>query len=237
MDQTPTQQFCPQCGTQRVGDSSFCTGCGHQFDATANNAPAQDQQPTIDVQKVTREDETGAKETLDFQNLHPNARWLFFFFYAKSTVILLLLLLGTGVASILLESMFFMLIAFGGVGLYVLTNLIAAQVAYRHYSFQVTETAFRKRFGILHRYTASIPFERIQNVNVRRSLIDRIIGLSHVDIETAGTGSRKKTPIIGGSKSSSEGHIPGISPEEAEQVRSLIMQRAKELNQANANNL
>lgn len=236
MDQSSNHQFCPQCGTERADNASFCTGCGHQFNAADTNTPTQNQQPTA-TQKVTQEDGVDGKETLDFQDLHPNARWLFFFFYIKNTVILLLLLLGAGVVSIFTGDMLFMMIGFGGAGLYLIANIIAAQVAYKHYSFQVTETAFRKQFGILHIHTASIPFERIQNVNVRRTLVDRIIGLSHVDIETAGTSGEKKSPIIGGSKSSSEGHIPGVSPEEAEQVRSLIMRRAQEINQANANNL
>ena len=225
MDSSNEKKFCPQCGARRIENSKFCANCGYQF-ASPKTQPTE-----------VADNNAADVDTLKFDDLHPNARWLFLFSYMKNTLILLLLLLVSAAASLFSGDAFLNIVALGGLGVYLVGHLVAAQVAYKHYSFQVTDVAFRKQFGILHIHTASIPFERIQNVNVRRTLLDRIIGLSHVDIETAGTGGQKKSPIIGGKKSSSEGHIPGISPEEAEKVRSLIMKRAQEINQANANNL
>lgn len=225
MDNTNGDKFCPNCGAKRIKNGKFCTNCGYQLSSSKN------------LQTVAVEKSEAETEMLKFDDLHPNARWLFLFSYMKNTLVLLLLLLVSAMASLFSGDTFLSLVVFGGLGVYIIGHLAAAQIAYKHYSFQVTDVAFRKQFGILHIHTASIPFERIQNVNVRRTLLDRIIGLSHVDIETAGTGGQKKSPIIGGKKSSAEGHIPGISPDEAEKVRSLIMKRARDINQSNVSNL
>lgn len=44
------------------------------------------------------------------------------------------------------------------------------------------------RRGILSRHIQSTGFERVQNVNLHQSLLDRILGIGSVDFDTAGSG-------------------------------------------------
>lgn len=237
MESSEQVRYCTQCGAGNAAQANFCASCGNQLEATHGPSFTQ-AEPTFDYRdnqphsQIVREQQEspdgGTEEAVKFKKLHPNARWLFFFSYMQKTAILpLLFAIGAGTWAFLGEE-FYALISAAAIVVYVLAHFIAAVVAYRHYSFQVTETSFRKEYGILHIQTASIPFERIQNVNIRRNLIDRFLGLSHVDIETAGTGGQRKNPVIGGSKSRAEGHVPGIAPQEAEDVRDLIMKRAQQ---------
>jgi putative membrane protein len=59
-------------------------------------------------------------------------------------------------------------------------------VVWKKFEFEVTEDTFDIRSGVLHRRKREIPLKRIQNVDVRRNIIHRILGIAKVNIETAG---------------------------------------------------
>ena len=67
--------------------------------------------------------------------------------------------------------------------------------------------------GVLAKSYDSILYSRIQNVNIERSWIERILGLSTVNIQTAG------------STTGAEAAIPGIRKTRAEQVRERIFDK------------
>lgn len=160
---------------------------------------------------------------IEFRDLHPNATWLFFFSFLGKTFILVVLFGATAfvepiVAAIMSVS-------------YLIVLFLIARMLYKNYQFEITENAFHKVHGVFHKRNVSIPFEQIQNVNIRRSVIDQMLGLAHVDIETAGESGSSNghgRPTIGGLYSPAEGYIPGISPGEAKDIRNLVLARMQQ---------
>ncbi|MFB6100447.1 MAG: PH domain-containing protein [Candidatus Nanohalobium sp.] len=59
-------------------------------------------------------------------------------------------------------------------------------MVWRNYEFEVTEDTFDIRSGVINRQKREIPLKRIQNVDVRRNIIHRILGIAKVNLETAG---------------------------------------------------
>jgi putative membrane protein len=80
----------------------------------------------------------------------------------------------------------------------------------------VREGEFRQEYGVLNKKYASIPYHRIQNVDLNRNLLERILGLSEIQIHTAGESSV-----------SSEGRLPGLEPDIAENLREQLLDTAQ----------
>ena len=60
---------------------------------------------------------------------------------------------------------------------------------YRRYRYTFTDDTFDIESGVLNRREREIPYGRIQNVDISRNVVQRLLGLSAIDIETAGGGS------------------------------------------------
>lgn len=54
--------------------------------------------------------------------------------------------------------------------------------------FQVTNQRLRVRRGLLARDEQTARFDRVQNVNISQSMMDRVMRVGAVDFDTAGTG-------------------------------------------------
>ncbi|MBU4360323.1 PH domain-containing protein [Patescibacteria group bacterium] len=157
--------------------------------------------------------------------LHPKAKWLFFFrsfIGALTTFIIIfvfaiiptLLSNGSGTFTFLVISfVVFLIIA--------ILSYIIATLNYKFYKFELTEDAYKSERGIIHKRYISIPYERIQNVDIHRSLLARMLGLSELLIHTAGYGA------AGSKGTGSEGKLPGLSVEDTEKVRDALIQMAK----------
>jgi len=66
---------------------------------------------------------------------------------------------------------------------------IAYGVAYYYrFGYRVTEDTFDVASGVFARRSREIPYGRIQNVDIRQGVVQRLIGLAIVSIETAGGG-------------------------------------------------
>src|SRR3989344_2042304 len=98
-----------------------------------------------------------------------------------------------------------------------------ARLTYRYYRYELGESAFRKESGVIWKKYTSIPYERIQNVDIYRGLLARILGLSDLNIQTAGASA-----VVGryGGGMGAEGRLPGVSKEEAEKLRDELLNRA-----------
>lgn len=237
MPKNTNATYCDQCGAAQTDSAKYCHACGNQLAAAGTTNPGTDE-PQLKYQdkrkhsKFVKRASSGnpdAPDTVEALDLHPNSQLLFFITYTSKTGILLLLF-AIGLAIGAYANDWRLLIGCGvGLALYIIANIAAAMVAYRHYSFEITETVFRKKYGILHVHTSSIPFDQIENVDTHRGIIDRILGLSRVDIETAGTSGMQKRSILGASMTSSEGHIPGLGRDEAEDIKELVLRRAHQI--------
>ncbi len=55
-----------------------------------------------------------------------------------------------------------------------------------YFTFMISENEIILKSGVLSRKQRNIPIERIQNVNVKQDILQRILGIAKVEIETAG---------------------------------------------------
>ncbi len=88
----------------------------------------------------------------------------------------------------------------------------AAYLQWRRFSYQVGEEEIRIASGVFSRNKRSIPYERIQDVNVEQKLLARLLGLASVKFET-------------GSAGSDDGVLNAVSLERAEELRDIIRKR------------
>lgn len=98
-------------------------------------------------------------------------------------------------------------------------SFIWAKLTYRFYRYELTDAGFRKELGVIWKMYVTIPYDRIQNVDIYRGILARLLGLSDLQIQTAGVSGK----VV------SEGRLPGLSREVAEQLRDEIIQRARQL--------
>lgn len=96
-----------------------------------------------------------------------------------------------------------------------------ARWTYRFYRYELRENGFYKEHGVVWKKYVTIPYDRIQNIDIYRGLLARLLGLSDMQIQTAGG------ITMGSYGSFAEGRLPGLAPEVAEQLRDELLQRAK----------
>lgn len=163
------------------------------------------------------------------KQLHPRAVWLFFInlvgLSAIGIIIAFFILLFLIADSFLRSDAG----ALTSSGLLYLTGLISilvilyiwAKLTYRYYRYEFTETAFKKEHGVIWKKYVSIPYDRVQNVDIYRGIIARLLGLSDLQIQTAGG-------ITAGSYGAfAEGRLPGLTKEEAEKLREELIHRVQ----------
>jgi len=167
------------------------------------------------------------------EHLHPGAKWLFriqgyfgffiflmFFIWGLVPMISIIgsLILGTSPEAII------GLIIFGIVFYITLVIIFAeiyARMAYKRWKYEFTPISLKLERGIIWKRYSNIPYERVQNVDVRRGILARIFGFSTVDIQTAGFHGgygRRGVPR-------SEGHLPAVSIQAAEKIREFLMKK------------
>ncbi len=74
-----------------------------------------------------------------------------------------------------------------GIGIILLFLLIRAILIYKNFQFKITNNHFILKQGILKKSNTSIPFDKIQNINFKQNIIQQIINVYEVCIETAGS--------------------------------------------------
>jgi putative membrane protein len=85
---------------------------------------------------------------------------------------------------------------------------------YLVFEYELTEDTFDVTSGVLNRKHRDIPYHRIQNIDVEQSFLQRLIGLSVVQIETAGG-------------SQTEAELDFVSSDEATRLQSAIRERKR----------
>ena len=155
------------------------------------------------------------------ERLNPKAVWVFFarFVFAGIPffVFFALFLIRSGFAFrigwLIIVGAAYLLLCFGW-----------ANLTYRFWRYQMAEKAFKKEHGVIWKKYVSIPYGRIQNVDIRRGVIERLLGLSSLQIQTAGYSFGGKKGIR------AEGYLPGLSREKAEEIRESLVNRVREEN-------
>lgn len=111
--------------------------------------------------------------------------------------------------------------------LLIILAFIWSYLSYHFYRYALAEDGFRKELGVIWKKYVTIPYERIQNVDIYRGPLARILGLSNLQIQTAGLSAT--VGRYGVSGAGAEGRLPGISREEAERIRDELIKRARGL--------
>ena len=87
--------------------------------------------------------------------------------------------------------------------------IVAGVLQYWFFRFRIEEDRIHIHQGIARKTALDLPFDRVQGINVERSLIDRILGLVTVSLDTAGTAT-------------AEGQLPSVTSELADDLRARI---------------
>ena len=165
------------------------------------------------------------------KQLEPKAVWIFFVQNLLISIpfIVAVLSIGVGVADVV-EA--FQFSALGWVVMVFLTlvaivalDWFIAKLTYRFVWYELKEEGFRKEHGIIWKTYVTIPYTRIQNVDIKRGVIARILGLSDLEIQTAGASATFRRNGAWGL--GAEGALPGVSREIAEELRDELIQRAR----------
>ena len=161
------------------------------------------------------------------KTLHPGARWIFRVNFLPGFVMLFVffIVIGTGaIVQLGLLSGTIALIFCILIPLVVLFPFaeIYARLAYKNWLYGFTDKEIRIEKGIIFKTYKSIPYQRIQNVDIYRGILARMCGFSAVKIQTAGYSYGGK----GGQ--GAEGYLPAVPVETAEQIRNYILKKISE---------
>ena len=92
-----------------------------------------------------------------------------------------------------------------GIAIGLLMLIVVAVLRWWFFRFRIVEDRIHIREGVVKRTALDIPFDRIQGINVNRRLVERVVGLVTVVIDTPGT-------------LAAEGQLPSVDPEVADQL-------------------
>ncbi|MBI4086803.1 PH domain-containing protein [Candidatus Kaiserbacteria bacterium] len=172
------------------------------------------------------------------KQLDPKAVWLFFFSFVLRSFLPIILLSFWGMAFLadLGENIDTGEISFDFLNwfwiiapAFLILCFVWAKLTYRFYRYELTDAGFRKELGVIYKKYVTIPYDRIQNVDIYRGIIARILGLSDLNIQTAGMSATVgQYGVFGGG---SEGRLPALSHEDAERLRDELILRARQTRQ------
>ena len=74
-----------------------------------------------------------------------------------------------------------------GIVVFLVFFLLRAYLIYKNFLFKIDDGHFVLKEGILKKKNTSVSFERIQNINFKQNLIQQVINVYEVNIETAGS--------------------------------------------------
>lgn len=101
--------------------------------------------------------------------------------------------------------------------------LAAASQAFYSYitlSFEFNDNAFKITRGFLTKEEVFMPYQNIQNVNIRQEPLELFWGLSTVLIWTSSAGDPKNPDLA-------EGYVPGLSYQDAQKLTTDLLNRIK----------
>lgn len=105
-------------------------------------------------------------------------------------------------------------------------SFLFSKLAYDNFRYELKEDGFYKEYGVINKRYVAIPYERIQNIDINRGVLSRIMGLSDIQIQTAGMSSIYGQ-YYGAYGIASEGRLPALSVQDAIAVRDELLKRAK----------
>jgi len=162
------------------------------------------------------------------EQLHPRAKWSFLisFLFRSVFVFIILMFFWLPIFTEIGESYSygqFLIRMLPAIVIYLLALYFWSVLSYKLYKYELTKEGFRRENGVIWKRYVTIPYSRIQNVDIYRGVWARILGLSDLHIQTAGSSLSHSSFGFGGL---SEGRLPGLSKEKAEGLRNELIARA-----------
>jgi len=105
-----------------------------------------------------------------------------------------------------------------------LISYLWAGLYWNKYQFVLGQERITITCGVIGKRVVNIPYERVQNVNIWRGVLDRIFGLYSVQIETAGGFGIRGTGGYG-TRMTAEGEILGLT--NPEPIAEFILSKSK----------
>ncbi len=97
---------------------------------------------------------------------------------------------------------------------------LIAWLDYRNYRFILDEFGLKISRGILSKEQTAIPYRQIQNVDIERSLLERLLGVSRLVIITAGHDDSSNNKDI------TEGVLPILDKQRAVEIQEALLKRS-----------
>ncbi|MDX5404865.1 MAG: PH domain-containing protein [Bacteroidota bacterium] len=113
------------------------------------------------------------------------------------------------------ESPYLLMITYGIIALILILMALLAWYQYRRFYFQVQGDKFLIHKGVFRREKTTIPFDRIQSVQLKQNLIQQVLNVVGLVIDTAGSGNEE----VG---------IPALSRDYAEDLKAFLLAKKKE---------
>lgn len=155
------------------------------------------------------------------KSVHPNAVWYFTLRYAAVYVlpmivvailsIMVTIYFGSSTSVILAFTLISMMVLIFSV----LVSYLVAKKVYESYIYDITDNLIVLKSGILHKQEQSVAYRQIQNVELRRSFVENILGLSSLRIESAGNNAQY-----------AEIEIVGLDKKDAPTIRDYILSQS-----------
>lgn len=89
------------------------------------------------------------------------------------------------------------LVAIGVIFGIVLLVVLFSWIAWRFQTYRVTADSVESRSGVIFRQHRRAPLDRVQSVNLQRPLVARLVGVTKVEIVTAGQGGKVDLAYLG----------------------------------------
>jgi putative membrane protein len=103
---------------------------------------------------------------------------------------------------------------YAGVAFFLIFFLVRTYLIFKNFQFKIENEHFILKQGILKKTNTAIPFHRIQNINFKQNIVQQIIGVFEVSIETAGS-------------STTEISIKALSLQKATALKEVISKNTK----------
>ena len=162
------------------------------------------------------------------QRLHPRAVWLLFFQYTFTWYLLYIIFTAFSFnlareSFIKTDSLFSLFLS---VVLISLFSYLVARLKYHYWRYELADKSFNIERGIILKKYISIPYSRIQNIDIYRGLLARLFGLSVLQIQTAGyTGGMYGRARVGVKP---EGTLFGLDFKTAKKIRDKLLKKMKD---------
>jgi len=101
----------------------------------------------------------------------------------------------------------------------IISNIVISEIytvlSYNAWFYELTEDGIKIERGIIWKKYSYVPYERIQNVDISRGILARMLSFSKIIIQTAGYSGYQNA----------EGNIPAVDVKKADEIRDFIMDK------------